>query len=255
MNDHAQFSLFGKRAVVTGASRGLGRGMAVALATAGADVVCIGRSEKRLEVTIQDIQDIGRKAWPLAIDLSNRTTRRTIADLAEDRAGPIDILVNNAGISRRHSAHKFPIKDWDIVLETNLNAVFELCLQFGRRMIKRKSGKIVNIASLLSFSGGITIPAYTAAKHGVAGLTKALANEWAPFNIQVNAIAPGYFLTELTQPLYDDPIRRPELDARIPAGKWGRPSDLGGPVVFLASDASDYVNGHILVVDGGWMAR
>ena len=249
------FSLTGKTALVTGASRGLGQGMALALAHAGADIVCIGRSLARLEGTIQRIEALDRRAWPLVADLADRAACQTMADEAENRAGPIDILVNNAGISRRHPAHQFPIEDWDLVLETNLNAVFVLCSRFGKEMIARRSGKIINIASLLSFSGGITIPAYSASKHGVAGLTKALANEWAPYNIQVNAIAPGYFLTELTEPLYDDPVRRPELDARIPAGDWGRPSDLAGPVVFLASAASNYVNGHILTVDGGWMAR
>jgi 2-deoxy-D-gluconate 3-dehydrogenase len=178
-----------------------------------------------------------------------------MAEEAERLAGGIDILVNNAGTIRRHPALEFPLDDWEHVLRTNLDAVFLLARHFGRRMVERGAGKIINIASLLSFSGGITVPAYTASKHAVAGLTKALANEWAASGVQVNAIAPGYFRTDNTQALQDDETRSTAISARIPAGRWGDPADVIGPVVFLASGASDYVNGHVLTVDGGWMAR
>jgi 2-deoxy-D-gluconate 3-dehydrogenase len=172
-----------------------------------------------------------------------------------DAVGPIHVLVNNAGTIRRHPAADYPLDEWDIVLRTNLDSAFLLSQHFGRAMIERGSGKIVNVASLLAFSGGITVPAYTASKHAVAGLTKALANEWGRHGVQVNAIAPGYFRTDNTQALQDDAVRAEQIGARIPAGRWGEPTDLAGAVVFLASRASDYVNGHVLVVDGGWMAR
>ena len=193
----------------------------------------------------------------------SRPTSRTVdaievhARRRRDRdVGAIDILVNNGGTIARHPAAEYPLADWDRVLRTNLDSVFLLSVStFGRGMIERRSGKIINIASLLSFSGGITVPAYTASKHAVAGVTKALANEWARFGVQINAIAPGYFSTDNTQRLRDDAQRLAEITARIPAGRWGEPSELAGAVVFLASRASDYVNGHVLVVDGGWMAR
>ena len=169
--------------------------------------------------------------------------------------GRVDILVNNAGTIRRHPAAQYPAEDWDAVIRTNLDAVFFLSQAIGRGMLERKQGKIINVASLLSFSGGITVPAYTASKHAVAGLTKALANEWAASGIQVNAVAPGYFSTDNTQALRADPKRSTEILGRIPAGRWGAPEDLAGAVVFLSSSAADYVNGHVLVVDGGWMAR
>lgn len=250
-----QFQLDGKTALVTGASRGLGRGMALALAGAGADVVCASSSPGGTDETVADIRRLGRSAWPVHADLSDRQAVAAMADAAEAAAGDIHILVNNAGTIRRHPAEDFPREDWDVVIETNLNAVFDLCTRFGRGMIERGSGKIINVASLLSFSGGITVPAYTASKHAVAGLTKALANEWASRNVQINAIAPGYFRTDNTQALQDNPDRSGAISARIPAGRWGMPEDLAGAVVFLASNASNYVNGHVLVVDGGWMAR
>jgi 2-deoxy-D-gluconate 3-dehydrogenase len=249
------FSLEGKRALVTGASRGLGRAMAEALAEAGADVVCASTSVEGTDDTAAAIRDRGRQAWQLAADLSNAEGVRHLAEQAEDEAGPIDILVNNAGTIRRHPATEFPAEDWEFVLRTNLDATFFLCQHFGARMIERGGGKIINVASLLSFTGGITVPAYTASKHAVAGVTKALANEWAQHNVQVNAIAPGYFRTDNTQPLQDNPERSAAISGRIPAGRWGDPEDLGGAAIFLASAASDYVNGHILVVDGGWTAR
>ena len=249
------FSLNGRTAVVTGASRGLGQAMAVALAEAGADVVCVSTRPDGTNDTAKAIRASGRKAWQLASDLSDRPAAADLAERCNAEAGDIDILVNNAGTIRRHPATEFPLADWDLVLRTNLDSVFLLSQSFGKRMIERGSGKIINVASLLSFSGGVTVPAYTASKHAVAGLTKAFANEWGKHGVQVNAIAPGYFKTDNTAALQQDATRHAEISARIPAARWGDPRDLGGPVVFLASRASDYVNGHVLVVDGGWMAR
>ena len=255
MTGRDRFSLEGKRALVTGASRGLGRAMALALAESDADVVCASSKLRGAAETVESICTLGRSAWGVHADLANRDELSAMADEAERLAGPIDILVNNGGSIARHPAVDYPDDEWDRVLRTNLDSVFFLSQRFGRSMIERGSGKIINVASLLSFSGGITVPAYTASKHAVAGLTKALANEWAKHNVQVNAIAPGYFATDNTQRLRDDSQRFGEISARIPAGRWGGPSDLAGAVVFLASRASDYVNGHLLVVDGGWMAR
>jgi 2-dehydro-3-deoxy-D-gluconate 5-dehydrogenase len=249
------FSLEGKRALVTGASRGLGQAMAAALARAGADVACASSSRGGATETVALVRALGRQGVELCADLGNREEVTAMAVAAEDALGPIDILVNNAGTIRRHPAADFPQADWDVVMRTNVDAVFLLSQHFGRGMIARGSGKIINVASLLSFQGGITVPAYTASKHAVAGITKALANEWARHGVQVNAIAPGYFRTDNTQALQADAVRSEQIGARIPAGRWGEPSDLAGAVVFLASQASDYVNGHVLVVDGGWMAR
>lgn len=249
------FALDGKRALVTGASRGLGRAMACALAAAGADVVCASSRPGGTDETAAAIRELGRQAWQLAADLADRDAVLRLADDAERTAGAIDILVNNGGTIRRSPAADYPSADWDAVLRTNLDATWLLSQRLGKRMVERGTGKIVNVASLLSFSGGITVPAYTASKHAVAGLTKALANEWARFGVNVNAIAPGYFVTDNTQRLRDDAARHAEITARIPAARWGDPQDLGGAVIFLASRASDYVNGHVLVVDGGWMAR
>lgn len=249
------FSLEGKRALVTGASRGLGRAIAVALAEAGADVVCASTRRVGTDETAALIRAAGRQAWQVEADLSDRDAVLAMADDAERQAGGIDILVNNGGTIRRTPAADYSLGDWDAVIRTNLDSVFLLSQRLGRGMIERGAGKIVNVASLLSFQGGITVPAYTASKHAVAGLTKALANEWARHGVQVNAAAPGYYATDNTQALRDDPVRSEHILARIPAGRWGRPEDLAGAVVFLSSPASDYVNGHVLVVDGGWMAR
>ncbi len=251
----ALFDLTGKRALVTGASQGLGRGMAEALAGAGAEVVCAGLSPGEADATVAAIQQAGGRAHALAADLSDRDAVLELADRAQALTGGIDILVNNAGTIRRHPAADHPLEDWDLVLRVNLDAVFILSQRIGRGMIERGGGKIINTASLLAFSGGITVPGYTASKHAVAGVTRALANEWAKYNVNVNAIAPGYMATDNTTALRADPVRFQEITARIPAGRWGEPSDLAGAVVFLASRASDYVNGHVLVVDGGWMAR
>ncbi len=250
-----RFSLEGETALVTGASRGLGQAMAIALAEAGANIVCVSSKLGGAAKTAATIRKLGREAWELAADLSARDAALSLADEAEKGAGEISILVNNAGTIRRTPATDYSLDDWDYVMRTNLDSTFILSQRFGRSMVARRKGKVINIASLLSFSGGITVPAYTASKHAVAGLTKALANEWAKDGVQVNAIAPGYFRTDNTQALQRDEKRSAEILARIPAGRWGEPADITGAVVFLASQASNYINGHVLVVDGGWMAR
>ena len=240
--------------VITGASRGLGKAMAVALADAGAFVVCSSSKPGGAEDTVRRIQDAGGQAVGIAADLSDRTSVDRLFETAMQQTGRIDILVNNGGTIARYPAADFPMEAWDRVLEVNLTASFRLA-QLAARQMMDKGGKIINIASLLSFSGGITVPAYTASKHAVAGITKALANEWAKYNIQVNAIAPGYFRTDNTKKLQEDSVRSVEISKRIPAERWGEPEDLAGAVVFLAAPASNYVNGTVLTVDGGWMAR
>lgn len=248
------FRLDGKVALVTGSSRGLGAGMAAALAAAGADLVLHDR-EAPCNTEAQ-LKALGARTACVAADLSDRgAADRLVAD-ALSAMGRIDILVNNAGIIRREPAATHGDEDWDAVIEINLTAVFRLSRAVGAQMIDRgEGGKIVNIASLLSFQGGITVPGYAAAKGGVAQLTKALANEWAAHRISVNAIAPGYMATDNTAPLRANDTRARQILERIPASRWGTPEDLAGPVVFLASAASDYVTGHVLLVDGGWMAR
>ncbi len=251
----ALFSLDDRIALVTGASRGLGQAIALALAEAGADVICHSSRAGGASDTVALIERLGRKAWACDADLSEREATSALGTRAIDIAGPIDVLVNNAGTIRRAPAASTALADWDAVLRTNLDAVFVLSQAIGAGMVQRGHGRIINVASLLSFQGGITVPAYTASKHAVAGLTKALANEWASSGVCVNAIAPGYFRTDNTQALRDNSERAPGILARIPAGRWGEPTDIAGAAVFLASRASDYVNGHLLVVDGGWMAR
>lgn len=255
MSEPHPFSLAGRRALVTGASRGLGRAMAVALARAGADVVCGTTKAGGASETVAAITASGRNAWEAVADLGDAEALARMAGEVDALGAPVDILVNNAGTIRRTPAVDHSLEDWQLVIRTNLDSAFLLSQHFGRGMIERGEGKIINVASLLSFSGGITVPGYTASKHAVAGLTKALANEWGKFNVQVNAIAPGYFRTDNTQALQDDASRSEQISSRIPAGRWGEPEDMGGAVVFLASSASNYVNGHVLVVDGGWMAR
>jgi 2-deoxy-D-gluconate 3-dehydrogenase len=249
------FSLAGQVALVTGASRGLGQAMAVALAEAGADIVAVATNTENLRETVAQVEAVGRKALPSACDSRDRAQIDKVVQTTLQEFGKLDILVNNAGTIRRAPAHEFSDEDWAAVLDTNLTGVFQFCRAAGKAMLEQGNGKIINIASLLSFSGGITVPAYAASKGGVAQLTKALANEWANNNIQVNAIAPGYFATDNTANLRADETRNREISARIPAGRWGQPQDLAGAAVFLASRAADYVNGAVLLVDGGWMAR
>jgi 2-dehydro-3-deoxy-D-gluconate 5-dehydrogenase len=248
------FRLEGQVALVTGASTGLGRAIAIALAEAGADVACHGNTHAP-DATCEAVTTAGRKAFALTGDLSVRETPRQLIENTIGHFGQLDILVNNAGTIRRAPATEYSEEDWAAVIEVNLSSVFRLAQLAGRHMIARGGGKILNIASLLSFQGGITVPAYAASKGGVAQLTKALANEWAAKGVNVNAIAPGYMRTDNTRALQQDETRNRQILERIPAGRWGEPSDLGGAAVFLCSAASDYVNGHVLVVDGGWMGR
>jgi 2-deoxy-D-gluconate 3-dehydrogenase len=250
-----KFKLDGKVALVTGASSGLGQAIAIALAEAGADIACHARSSGKADETCAAIDRLGRRSTTVAGDMADRETPGKIVDATIEHFDRIDILINNAGMIRRSPAVDFSEEDWATVVEVNLSSVFRLSQAAGRKMIEQGGGKIVNIASLLSFQGGITVPAYTASKSGVAGLTKALANEWAKFNVNVNAIAPGYMDTANTAALRADETRNRQILERIPSGHWGSPEDLAGAAVFLSSSASDYVQGHVLVVDGGWMAR
>lgn len=249
------FSLEGKTALVTGGATGIGAAVAIALAAAGANIAMTVHNRPGDEV-IHAIDELNRHCLPLAYDLSELTPKRASALFAEieEELAPVDILVNNAGIIRRAPATDFAYDDWQAVMQVNLEAVWLLSQAAGKHM-QTRGGKIITIASVLSFQGGMFVPAYTAAKHAVTGLTKALANEWASNNINVNAIAPGYIRTANTRALQDDPERNQALLARIPAGRWGKPSDLGGAAVFLASDAANYVHGTTLTVDGGWRAR
>lgn len=249
------FQLNGRNALVTGSHKGLGAAIAVALAKAGADVVCHGRSPAP-GVACDQIRAAGRRAFYVSADLSDPNACSSLIETAIAELGSIDILVNNAGIIRRAPAAEYPMEFWDELITVNLTAVFRLSLLAGRHMLKQGAGgRILNIASLLSFQGGILVPAYSAAKGGVAQLTKALANEWASRGINVNAIAPGYMATDNTVALRNDPVRSRQILERIPAGRWGQSEDLAGAAVFLCSPASDYVHGHVLAVDGGWLAR
>lgn len=253
MNSEA-FSLAGKTAVITGANTGLGQGMCVALAQAGACIVGVGRSD--MGQTAEKVAEVGGKFHPVHADLSTTDPIETILDACEKAFGSADILINNAGIIRREDAEKYSMQDWDEVMSVNLRTLFFLSQAFAKRLIAaKKSGKIINIASMLSFQGGIRVPAYTASKSAVMGVTRALANEWAKYHINVNAIAPGYMVTNNTEKLRQDPVRYQEILGRIPAGRWGDPADLAGAAVFLSAPASDYVHGVTLPVDGGWLAR
>ena len=247
------FDLTGKAALVTGASTGLGRGMTLALASAGADMLLV--DHVTCSGVADEVRALGRRASPLTLDLSQRGSASAAVDAALKEFGKVDILINNAGIIRRAPAVDFSEKDWDDVMTLNARTVFFLAQAAARDMRKRRYGKIINIASLLAFQGGILVPSYAASKGAVAQITKALANEWAPDGITVNAIAPGYMATNNTRALREDPVRSKTILERIPAGRWGKPEDIQGAAVFLASAASDYVNGHVLVVDGGWLAR
>jgi 2-deoxy-D-gluconate 3-dehydrogenase len=249
-----RFRLDGKVAVVTGGNRGLGFGMASALAEAGADIVSVQRSGDAPELA-EHVAAAGRQLLLCQADLADNAAPELVLEKTLTRFGHVDILVNNAGIQRRAPVAEFTESDWDDVIAVNLRAVFRFCQVFGRVMLAQGHGKIINIASILAFQGGIRIPAYTASKHAVAGLTKSLCNEWAARGVNVNAIAPGYIATDLNVALQNDPERYSAITDRIPAGRWGTSDDLAGAVVFLASAASDYVHGEILSVDGGWMAR
>jgi len=250
-----QFKLDDCVALVTGSATGLGAAIAIALAEAGAQVACHGNMRSPAS-TCERIESVGRVAHAITGDLSKAETAKDLITQTLDRFGRIDILINNAGTIRRAPAVDYSDDDWTAVIEVNLSSVFRLAKLAGKQMIDSgRGGKIVNIASLLSFQGGITVPAYAASKGGVAQLTKALANEWAKHRINVNAIAPGYMRTANTAALQADETRNRQILERIPAGRWGEPEDVAGAAVFLSSSASDYINGHILVVDGGWMGR
>lgn len=247
------FDLTGKVAVVTGANTGIGQAIALALAGAGADIAAVGRTPAT--ETVEKARAFGRRAEVVSADLSTIEPVGRIVDETVEKLGGLDILVNNAGIIRRADAVDFTEADWDAVIDTNLKSLFFLCQAAGRHMLNHGGGKIINIASMLTFQGGIRVPSYTASKSGVGGLTKLLANEWGAKGINVNAIAPGYIATNNTAALQADEARNKAIVDRIPAGKWGNPADLGGAAVFLASSAANYVHGHILAVDGGWLAR
>ena len=249
------FQLKGKNALVTGSSRGLGAAIAIALAQAGANVGCHGRSTEG-KATSETIRQMGRKSFYLAGDMADADLYPALIEKTVEEFGSIDILVNNAGTIHRAPAAEYPQTYWDVIISVNLTSVFRLSQLAGQNMFKRGAkGKILNIASLLSFQGGITVPAYAAAKGGVAQLTKALANEWASKGINVNAIAPGYMATDNTTALRQDPQRSRQILERIPAGRWGELCDVAGAAVFLCSPASDYIHGHIMAIDGGWLGR
>ncbi|MET9241050.1 SDR family oxidoreductase [Nonomuraea sp. NPDC003709] len=250
------FDLTGRLAVVTGARRGIGRAMARALAEAGADVIGVSANlEESGSAVEKDVLAAGRTFEAIRTDFADTEAVRSLATDLAGRERPVDILVNNAGTIRRAPTAEHADADWELVLQVNLSAQFTLARAVGAAMVSRGYGKILFTASLLSFQGGINVPGYTAAKHGVAGLTKALANEWAPHGVNVNAIAPGYIATDNTQALQDDPARSRAILDRIPAGRWGTADDLAGATVFLASDAAAYVHGTVLPVDGGWLGR
>jgi len=251
----APFDLSGRTALVTGCRRGIGRAAAVALAAAGADIVGVSASLAEGSEVSAAVEECGRSFAAYRCDLGNRAEVHELVAAVRRDHERIDILINNAGTIGRVPAADHPDELWDHVLEVNLTAQFILAREFGRDMVGRGSGKIVFVASLLSFQGGITVPSYTASKSGVAGLAKALANEWSPHGVNVNAVAPGYVRTDNTQALRDDPVRFEQILARIPAGRWAEPEDIAGAVVFLCSPAADYIDGVVLPVDGGWLGR
>lgn len=249
------FRLTGRNALVTGSRTGLGAGIAVGLAQAGANVVIHGSKEEGFERVCAAVEAQGVRAVRVRADLADLDACQRLIDTTVRELGSIDILVNNAGFLRRAPAAETSMEDWSAVLRVDLDALFRLSQLAARRMLAAGGGKIINVASVLSFQGGVFVPAYAAAKGAVAQLTKALANEWSSKGINVNAIAPGYMETDVTAALRSDPVRSRQILERIPAGRWGVPADLAGAAIFLASSASDYVHGHLLVVDGGWLAR
>jgi 2-deoxy-D-gluconate 3-dehydrogenase len=251
---HPLFDISKKKAIVTGAAAGLGKAMAEALHESGVEVAIIDIAPQAAEVAAQ-MGKAGPKVHAVRADLSKRDKLKRSFDEALGKLGGIDILINDAGAMKRHKCEEFPIEDWDLVLEVNLTAVFLMCQLAGRIMLKQGHGKIINVASMLSFSGGLTVPAYAASKGGVAQLTKALANEWAGRGVNVNAIAPGFMATNLTVALVGNPAREPDILARVPVGRWGTPEDLKGTIIYLAAPASDFIHGIVLPIDGGYLAR
>lgn len=249
----SQFSLNGKKALITGASKGIGASIAIALANAGAEIVLVGRSESSLESTKNEVARLGNVPKMLICDVESRAQISEAFKNIDELN--VDIVVNNAGTISRAPAIDTPSTDWDRIIDINLNSVFQISQLCAKSMLAKGYGRVINIASLLSFQGGINVPAYTASKHAVAGLTKALANEWGAKGITVNAIAPGYISTDNTEALRNDPERSVSILARIPMGRWGTPEDLAPTAVFLASPAAGYINGEVLTVDGGWMGR
>jgi 2-dehydro-3-deoxy-D-gluconate 5-dehydrogenase len=248
------FNLEGNVALVTGGNRGLGGAMAYGLAEAGADIAIVQRSNEETEV-VDRIRSLGRKCEVFSFDLAETSRIQELVAAVVDKFGKIDILVNNAGVQKRSPSVEFSEEDWDFVNDVNSKAVFFLCQQVGKRMIEQGKGKIINLASLLSFQGGLTVPAYAASKGAVAQFTKSLSNEWASQNVNVNSIAPGYMATDMNTALLADETRNRQILERIPAGRWGQPDDMVGAVIFLASNASNYINGETITVDGGWMGR
>lgn len=248
------FKLDQQVAVVTGGSRGLGFGIAKALAQAGANIVNVQRSTNSAQIEAA-VAEAGRDLLTISLDVAEADAAQRVLDATLARFGRVDILVNNAGITKRIPSADYPLEEWDALINTNLRSVFIFCQVFGREMLRQKRGKIINVGSLLSFQGGLRVPAYAASKHAVAGLTKALCNEWSSQGINVNCIAPGYMDTDMNVPLMNDPVRSRQIGERIPAGRWGAIDDMGGLAVFLASRASDFVHGQVIAVDGGWMAR
>ncbi|MFC7688095.1 glucose 1-dehydrogenase [Ureibacillus sp. GCM10028918] len=250
---HRLFDLTGKNAVVTGGSRGLGKEIALGLAEAGANVAIISRAE--CPEVVNELEKFGGKAVSIAFDIGDIEKHKELLYIIEEKFGKIDIFVNNAGVQKRHPAVEFPQEDWNYVMNVNANAVFSLCQVFGKPMLERGSGKIINVASLLSFQGGLTVPAYAASKGAVMQFTKSLANEWASQGVNVNCVAPGYMATDMNEALINDEVRSRQIMDRIPAGRWGTGEDMQGAVIFLASSASDYIHGFTIAVDGGWLGR
>ncbi len=247
--------LSGKTAVVTGANRGIGAAIALGLAQAGADIVATSRHMNADEEIIREISKLGRRCTPVAADLSVRTQSVAFAERVLELVPRVDILINNAGITARYPAAEIPLEEWDRVMEVNLNSQFILAQGFGRHMIEKSAGRIIFIASIMSFQGGLKIPPYAASKHAIIGLTKALSNEWSAMGVNVNAIAPGYIATDHNTALRSDPVRMPEVSSRIPIGRWGVSDDVVGSAVFLSGSGANYISGSVITVDGGWVAR
>jgi len=249
-----QFNLHGRIALVTGASRGLGQAMALGLAEAGADIACVSRAGNDRQ-TRERVEGLGRRFLGLQADLAQPAQRAGLVERVVAHFGQLDILVNNAGTGTRHPPEEYPVAEWRELIEVHLNAAFDLAQQAARHMLPRGRGRIINIGSVMCYEGGLNIPAYAAAKHGIAGLTKSLAVAWSSKGINVNCIAPGYFETDMATTLKNHPVRGPQILDRIPMGRWGQPAELAGLCVFLASDACQYMHGSVIPIDGGWLAR